>query len=462
MNNIDIILMALKNLFKRKLRTFLTILGVVIGTASIIVMISLGLALNKNFDNQLGQLADITLIKIYGIDDVFNKNLPESKKSKMDDKAIFNFKQLKNVESVTPIINLYGIKAVSGKYVANLSFVGLEPNFLKNLGYELEEGRLLQEGDQFDILCGASIPFYFEKNTKHRNYYFYDDQEEQKALVDVMKDKIKISVDSNYGENKSLIEQDPDQKPAKAHSVKFVGLLKKSTSYAEYDYHCYMPIEQVKQLKIEKEKFNKSSGVNSNRYNDKNSDGYDNIYIKCKDLDCVKDVADQVKKMGYNLYYEGQYLESMKATAKNMQSLLGAIGAVSLFVAAIGIANTMIMSVYERTKEIGIMKVIGASIKDIKKIFLIEAWIIGFLGGIVGVGLSLIISHVLNTTSVSFFSVDSFSYMPDEAEKKIVSLVPVWLCVAAVIFAGIVGLCSGYFPAKRATKLSALTAIKSE
>ena len=116
MNNIDIILMALKNLFKRKLRTFLTILGVVIGTASIIVMISLGLALNKNFDNQLDQISDITLIKIYGIDDVFNKNLPESKKSKMDDKAIFNFKQLKNVESVTPIINLYGIKAVSGKY----------------------------------------------------------------------------------------------------------------------------------------------------------------------------------------------------------------------------------------------------------------------------------------------------------------------------------------------------------
>ena len=162
------------------------------------------------------------------------------------------------------------------------------------------------------------------------------------------------------------------------------------------------------------------------------------------------------------MYYEGQYLESMKATAKNMQSLLGAIGAVSLFVAAIGIANTMIMSVYERTKEIGIMKVIGASIKDIKKIFLIESWIIGFLGGIVGVGLSLIISHVLNTTSVSFFSVDSFSYMPDGAEKKIVSLIPVWLCVAAVIFAGFVGLCSGYFPAKRATKLSALTAIKSE
>ena len=460
MNNFDIILMALKNLFKRKLRTFLTIFGVVIGTASIIVMISLGLALNKNFDNQLNQISDITLIKVYNVDDVFNKNLPDSKKSKMDDKAVFDFKQIENVESVSPIVNLYSIKAASGKYVANLSMVGIEPDFLNNLGYELEDGRFLNNDDKFAILCGASVPFYFEKRTKKRRYYNYF-QEDAKAPINVMTDSIKISIDSDYGENKSLIEQSSDKTSVKAHSIKCVGLLKKSKSYAEYDYSCYMPIEQVKQLKLEKQKFEKASGYSNTRLNNKNFEGYDYIYIKCKDLNCVKDIADKVKKMGYNLYYDGQYLESMKATAKNMQGLLGAIGAVSLFVAAIGIANTMIMSVYERTREIGIMKVIGASIKDIKKIFLVEAWVIGFLGGIVGVIVSLVISHVLNTTSISFFSVDSFSF-GDEPEKKLVSLIPLWLCLAAVIFAGFVGLFSGYFPARRATKLSALTAIKTE
>lgn len=461
MNNIDIIFMALKNLLKRKLRTFLTILGVIIGTTSIVIMVSLGLALNKNFDSQLNQISDITLIKIYGIDETSTKYQSSKNKIKMDDTAIFNFKQIPNVEAATPLIDLYSIKAVSGKYSANLHIVGIDPEFLEKMGYELEAGRFLKLDDKLNMICGWRIPYSFMKPSRGRGYFSYNNNQgkDRKPDIDVMKERISISVDTNYGnKNTNSDEGETNNNKAKAYPVKFVGLLKQSESYSESDYNCYMNIEQAKKLSAERQKFDKT--YNYNRYGNKNSDGYDSIYIKCKDIASVKEISDKIRDMGYNGYYNGEYLESMKATAKNMQGLLGAIGAVSLFVAAIGIANTMIMSVYERTREIGIMKVIGASIHDIKKIFLIEASVIGFLGGIIGVGFSLLVSHILNTTSISFFNTDYV--FDDPTDKKLVSFIPIWLCLLAIIFSGLVGLISGYFPARRATKLSALAAIKSE
>lgn len=469
MSNFDVIAMALKNLFKRKLRTFLTILGVIIGTASIVVMISLGLAINKNFDSQLSKISDITLIHVVGVDQSSSASQNKKNKLKMDDTAVYNFKQIAGVDFVSPIINMsYDIKAISGKYSATLSLVGISAEFFKQLGYELGRGRFLNEDDKLNIVCGGKVPFSFEKNNNRRRYYYGgSDDKEKTPDVDVMKDRITISVDRNYGNIDTTGETSSDSTTkAKAYPVKFVGVLKyNDASYNESDYNCYMTIEQVKKLKAEKQKFDKSSGSSSsnNFYgNNNNADGYSEIYIKCKNMDVVKKVAEKVKDMGYNAYYAGQYLDSMKATSANMQALLGAIGAVSLFVAAIGIANTMIMSVYERTREIGIMKVIGASIRDIRKLFLLESSTIGFLGGILGALFSLAVSYFLNTAKISFFNTDSYMYMDSGAQKPAVSLIPWWLCVAAVIFSGLVGLISGYFPARRATKLSALMAIKSE
>ena len=80
-----------------------------------------------------------------------------------------------------------------------------------------------------------------------------------------------------------------------------------------------------------------------------------------------------------------------------IQGILGGIGAISLLVAALGITNTMIMSIYERTKEIGIMKVIGANLEDIRKMFLLEAGMIGFIGGVAGIIISYILSLLMNT-----------------------------------------------------------------
>ena len=120
-----------------------------------------------------------------------------------------------------------------------------------------------------------------------------------------------------------------------------------------------------------------------------------------------------------------------------------------MVVAAISITNTMVMAIYERTKEIGIMKVIGASLQDIKALFLTEAAFIGFSGGIAGIVVSYVVSLLVN-------------FVAGRQGSTMQSSIPIWLALGGVVFSTAVGILAGYLPAQRAMKLSALTAIKTE
>ena len=139
----------------------------------------------------------------------------------------------------------------------------------------------------------------------------------------------------------------------------------------------------------------------------------------------------------------------MQQSSRSIQATLGGIGAVSLFVAAIGIANTMMMSIYERTKEIGVMKVLGCDMAAIRNMFLAEAGFIGLIGGVVGIVLSYMISAIIN-----FVLRDSY--------YSNVSYIPPYLTLLALIFAVVIGMVAGLFPALRAMRLSPLAAIRNE
>jgi ABC-type antimicrobial peptide transport system permease subunit len=152
----------------------------------------------------------------------------------------------------------------------------------------------------------------------------------------------------------------------------------------------------------------------------------------------------------------------MEQTTNQIQQLLGAIAAVSLVVAAIGIANTMIMSVYERTKEIAVMKVLGCKLGNIGMLFLFEAGLIGFFGGVVGIGFSELAAYLLNR-----FGGDLFSNLGGRAwsfgvEMPPIAIIPLWLIGLGLAFATMIGLISGFLPARRAMRLSVLKAIHNE
>jgi ABC-type antimicrobial peptide transport system permease subunit len=189
---------------------------------------------------------------------------------------------------------------------------------------------------------------------------------------------------------------------------------------------------------------------------------YQQIRLNVDNIDNVIEVQDKIKELGFQSESQMQFLQPLQEASKTLQMVLGSLGFIAMIVSAISIANTMVMSIYERTKEIGIMKVLGCIIKDIRKLFLFEAAIIGLFGGIMGIILGYLSSWLINKFGQPIFgALMSGNYMYDMTNTKF-SIIPLYLPFAALGISIAVGLVSGYFPARRATKISAIEAMKTD
>lgn len=450
MSSLDLIRMGLKNLWRRKLRTFLTILGVIIGTSSIVIMVSLGFGMSESFKNEISKMGSLNTINVhpsYNMDwqgGMSSNSLGNS--IQLDDNAVAQFRSIDGVKAVSPIVETY-LKFVSGKYSAHISIKGIEASAMEAFDFKVADGRLLQAGDTFHLVFGSNVStMFYDERAMSRNYY----HPVQEATVDLLKDRLVMTFDMSYGSR----NKDPNAKLYTTYKVKGVGILE-AGDY-EKDYYAFMPIDQLKKLIEEKEKI--EAKINKTRPpSSKDKKGYDRVMVNVEDMKNVQKIQQQIKDMGFEAYSLSDYLESMQNTAASIQAILGGIGAVSLLVAALGITNTMIMSIYERTREIGIMKVIGASLSDIRKIFLFEASMIGLSGGVFGIGLSYLASFALNSIGSQFIN-----FLGPGGSGNKISIIPLWLALASISFTTIVGLVSGFYPARRAMKLSALEAIKTE
>ncbi len=202
-----------------------------------------------------------------------------------------------------------------------------------------------------------------------------------------------------------------------------------------------------------------SSSTRNTRKKEDTSDDYNFILVRVKDLAQTKKLSAELREQGFNAYSMADNLKEIEKISKVVQAVLGGIGGITLFVAALGIANSMVMSIYERTREIGIIKVIGASFADVRALFLTEAALIGFMGGLLGLALSYLASLLINTLAAGY--IQRGMMIGSEAAGKI-SVIPLWLALFAVIFALFIGLFAGFFPANRAVKLSPIVAIRNE
>lgn len=444
MSTSDLFKMAIRNLWKRKLRTFLTVLGVIIGTASIVIMISIGLGMNKSFEAQIEEWGSLTVIEVslpgqgrYDYMSDTNKSTGKDGKPVVINSAtIEEFKQIPGVETATPVLTDY-FMFICGKFVVDASVKGIDPESMEKMGYKIEQGRLMQEGDANTAVFGGWVvqDFYNPKLSWRARY------NSDRPEVDVLNNKISVTYDQQYGTR----EADKKIKPIKLEAV---GVMPESGS----DSYCvFMPIKLVEKIQDERDKYQKRNpdswiyGGNTSRKKGQ----YESAMVKVSDMNQVKGIQEQIQEMGFSAYSLTQELESMKETTKMLRMMLGAIGAISLVVAAIGITNTMVMAIYERTREIGVMKVVGASLRDIRRLFLTEAAFIGFFGGVFGVLISMGVSKVINMFTA-------------EMQNGMLSYIPIWLYGVALLFATIIGILAGYFPANRAMHLSALSAIKTE
>ena len=186
-----------------------------------------------------------------------------------------------------------------------------------------------------------------------------------------------------------------------------------------------------------------------------NQPSYSSVNVRVKNPSQIRDVEAAIKKMGFNTFSILDATRSLQQFFAVLDVFLGIFGSLALAVASIGIVNTLVMAILERRREIGIMKAIGASDGDVKKLFFAEAGAMGILGGIVGVILGWVIGQVINLGTNIYLKRQS---LPPEHFWA----VPWWLVGFALVFAFAVSLISGLYPAARAARLDPVQALRYE
>ncbi len=398
MNMEERFLYSMRNLTHRKLRTALTILGIIVGIASIIILISLA-----------GGLKDSILDRLANFDPDLIIVLPTQvqpgniggivRQGKLYEKDYNSIRQIPGVGSMSKSISKrvtleYRDEFVSGNVYA------VEPElYTETTTFVIDKGRFLQSGDRDVVVFGGSIAEIFDE----------DIQVNSMVLID-------------------------------GRRYRVVGILEKTgNTFSNLDSVIYMELNEGKRVFSDSFVTNEISAIQV-----KVIEGYD--------LETVSDDIEQALMRNHKVSEDDKDFGvlSSKSINEQVESIIGilsiflsAVAAISILVGMVGISNTMFVAVMERTKEVGVLKAIGANKKEIIYIFTIEAGIMGLIGGILGLLLALLFNFTLGLFDIN-------------------TNMNIFLLLGSVVFAFVIGVVAGIIPARNASKIPAIEALRYE
>lgn len=446
--------MALRNLSRRKSRTILTVLSVVIGATSIILMLAFASGISNSQKEMIESFGGLTSINIVN----------NSEKEGMDikDTDIKKLKKVKGVRAVVPSKEFWGeVRVDNGDdYILNTSFEVVPDDVFRILTSDMFEwGKNISPSDKEAVVLGqnadvqkiermpdggwSSMPMEGDFDYSSHEYFLrlgYKDESDDGVHFG--------NQDSNQEANDKPTFVDVKVKPVGKLNSK--AILKGWSSYVNESFYKNLKKEDNKLQSPQLDMNYDENGQAIVEKSDKIK--YTNLRVIVDDVDNLEKIEKDIRKLGYNTQSEAGSADEIKKQTMQVTLILGGIGSVAFIVSAIGIINTMLMSIYERQKEIGVMKVIGASINDIRGMFLIESGFIGFFGGIIGLLISLGVGKIINKLLAGG---GMFGGSGD------VIAISFGLAIVGVGFSSLVGVLAGYIPARRATKLSAIEALRS-
>lgn len=458
MRLLDLFKMARENLFRRKTRTALTILSIVIGTVSIVLMIALGIGIQENVQQQFDSFGSLNVLQV-------GKGQTAAKTSRffenetvqgLTDVDIQLLESIEGVEVVAPTIQT-SARLLTPNYESYVTLVGFEPYLMEQFGFKVKAGRLLQDDLRFEAVFGDKALEGFRKIASDNPNAAIQRPEEEEEAYDPMQitfgppptkeypfepleERLKLTFEMPTGENAA------NDLSGKLHSISGAGVLTEGDMMK--DYNVYVSLKLLDNML---ESYNESRGYNY-------TTSYSQIMVKVEDMKQINAVQTEIENNGYSVFSLMSILDTITKTLDILQIALGAIGGISLLVAGIGITNTMVMAITERKKEIGVMKVIGATIVDIKRLFLLEAALIGMLGGFFGIALCVGISKLISSPGFG----RAMSGGDGGEGLSFTFSIPFWLIASGLVFTTMIGLISGYLPALKAMKSSALEAIRND
>ena len=445
--------LCLMNMKRRKVRTALTVLGVTIGVISVVALLSVGIGVKKEMIDSVIDGGSVNEIKVY------SESGGNHKDRMITDRTIETFAKLSNVSACyplyeAPVIMRYG----TYEYYGNL--VGIPGDELSCWPLKNGVGEDAAAPDK-GFVAGSSVGKLF---IDPRTYDSYEKQERKsvESLTGRRFDTVFGWGDENTKAiklklNGVLADESGDETSGTAMGDSYdfddtsedeVDL---SESYSEKSQSIYCDMDYLKGLLKRASVDGKLEGQpldrNGNSYREF---VYTAAVVTVDDIANVDAMVKRFQDMGYQTENSKEYLDTIQKYLKMIQLLLGGIGTIALVVAVIGISNTMTTSVFDRVNEIGILKVLGCDIDELRLLFLTEAAIIGAAGGVLGVGCSYGVKVIIDKCAVSMFHL---------AKGTNISYIPWWLALAGMLGSVVLGVAAGYFPARWATKLRPIDAV---
>jgi putative ABC transport system permease protein len=450
----DLVKLALSNLERMRGRVIMTAAGVVIGTAAVVVLVSLGAGLQRQTRESLMSGGGLTELRIYAPVDFQDTSggepngglgpMPEQPGREgqfrvVDDRLLAELHKLPGVESITVAEPLMAQGEVTyGKLRGYPSMKGIDPDALEAWQLQAASGELDVRRGQ--CVVGAKVAESSLWDPDERNAYQVKAVDKGRQVPDLQGEMLRLRL-TRFSTDGAVLE--------KMLRLDVVGVLEQSGW--QHDFSIYMPLRDVLEL---------NTWAQGKR-RDPGRQGYAEVIVRAVDTRHTIEIEERLTEMGFPPFSQRQQVEEANAHFATVQAVLGGIGAVALLVAAFGIANTMLMAIYERTQEIGLMKAVGATNRDVMTVFLAESGGIGLMGGVGGVVLGVLVNGVINLISRSVLA-EQVAAGASAGRSGTVAYAPVWLAMFALAFAVFVGIASGAYPASRAAGLSPIKALKYE
>ena len=461
MKTYDLSELALRNLRESSLRNSLTTIGISVGVASLVAMLSLGIGLQKLTTRHLAKsgLFDTVVVtsrrEMRGFSRDDERSTASAAESRtLDEPARQEIEHLPEVLEAYPDIRfitelryqnkpyLTMVSGIPDSARSNDAFAGIPGSFFSS---ETAPEVILQKSFAMELLGKTPPP----------------GQEDDVPVNDLAKPLLGQELTMRYAQRLTAQStSDPAQSDSdssysvisREQKLKIVGIsdLDPDSMRGAAKARVFLPLKLAQDLRVMQPSDVRDSMRGFNKH-----PSYSTISVRVKNPKQVKAVEQAIKKLGFNTFSIVDATRSLRQFFAVLDLFLGIFGSLALAVASIGIVNTLVMAILERRREIGIMKAIGASDGDVRKLFFAEAGAMGLLGGFVGVALGWAIGHIINLGTNIYLKRQA---LPPENFWA----VPWWLVGAAIIFAFVVSLVSGLYPAARAARLDPVQALRYE
>jgi putative ABC transport system permease protein len=465
----DLTELAFRNLRESVLRNSLTTIGISVGVASLVAMLSLGIGLQQLASRRLMKSGLFDTVVVTSRRDLRNFNREEQRSGPapgesriLDEPTRAEIEHLPNVLEAYPDIrfitelryedkpHLTTVAALPASAQSNDAFEGVQGHFFSS---DTAPEAILQKTFAEELLGRSPKPGVDETNIaelaapllgKELTMRYAQRQKQVAATTTAHDNASGTGNDSSAGTAYSVISRE--------QKLKIVGVadLDPESMRGPTRGRVFLPLGLAETLHVmQPTDLREISRAASDQ------PVYSSVSVRVKNPGQVQKVEDAVKKMGFNTFSILDASRSIQQFFKVLDVFLGIFGSLALAVAFIGIVNTLVMAILERRREIGIMKAIGASDGDVKKLFFAEAGAMGILGGVVGVALGWAIGQVINLGTNVYLKRQSF---PPEHFWA----VPWWLVLFAILFSFLVSLAAGLYPASRAARLDPVQALRYE